>query len=150
MALPAHDQGLEKGMARAALRTRRDAGHGGNEGGARAGRARPAGEGEPVVYPIQAPASDAPGSEGEAVGPHRVLHPAVPCREKHRALDQVVPCKENRDSGSEVTRTKSRVTEADLGSNGGAANALETNPAASEPGPTGGAGGLRRSGTALV
>ena len=91
-----------------------------------------------MVDPIQAPASDAPGSAGEAVGPHRALHPAVPCREKHCALDLVVPCKEKRDSGGEVTRTKVRVTEADLESNGGAANVLATTPAASEPCPTGG------------
>ena len=103
-----------------------------------------------MADPIQAPASHAPGSAGEAVGPHRALHSVVPCKEKHHALDLMVPCKEKRDSGGEVTRTKVRVTEAGLESNGGAANALAANPAASEPGPTGGACGLRRSGTVLV
>ena len=103
-----------------------------------------------MADPIQAPASDAPGSAGEAVGPNRALHPVVLCKEKHRALDLMVPCEEKRDSGGEVTRTKDRITQADLESNGGAANALAANPAASEPGPTGGAGGLHRSGTGLV
>ena len=102
-----------------------------------------------MVDPIQAPASDVPDSTGEAAGPHRALHPVVPCKEKHRALG-VVPCKEKRDSGGEVTRTRVRITEADLESNDGAANAPATSPAASEPGPTGGAGGLRRSGTSFV
>ena len=55
-----------------------------DEGGARAGRARPVGEGEPVVDPIQASASDVPGSAGEAVGPHRALHPVVPCKGRLR------------------------------------------------------------------
>ena len=40
-----------------------------------------------------------------------------------------------------MTRTKVRITVADLESNGGAANALATNPAANEPGPTGGQAG---------
>ena len=80
------------------------------EGGARAGRARPIGEGGPVVDPVQAPASDVPDSTGEAVGPHRALHPVVPCKEKHCALNLVVPCREKQDSGGEVTRTKIRIT----------------------------------------
>ena len=84
-----------------------------------------------MIDPIQAPASDVPGSAGGAVGPHRAPHPVVPCKEKHRALDLVVPCKEERDSGGEVTRTEVRITEADLESNGGAANALATNLGAS-------------------
>ena len=50
----------------------------------------------------------------------------------------------------EATRAKIWVTEADLGSSGGAADALATNSAASEPGPSGGAGGLRCSGAGLV
>ena len=103
-----------------------------------------------MVDPIQAPASDVPGTAGEAVGPHLALHPVVPCKEKHRALDLMVPCKEKRDTGGGVTRTKVRITEADLESNGGAASALATNPSAGEPGPTGVAGGLRRSGTGSV
>ena len=50
LALPANGRGpKEKGMAHAALRTHRDAGHGGDEEGARAGRARPVGMGELVV-----------------------------------------------------------------------------------------------------
>ena len=103
-----------------------------------------------MVDPIQAPASDAPGSAGEAAGSHHALHSVVACRDKHRALDLMAPCKDKRDSGGEVTRTEVRVTEEDLGSSGGAANALATNPVASGPGPTGGAGGLHRSGTGLV
>ena len=103
-----------------------------------------------MVDPIQAPASDAPGSAGGAAGPHRAPHPVVPGKERHRAPDLVVSCKEKRGSGGEVTRTKVRITEADLESNSGAAKSLATNPVASEPGPTGGAGGLRRSGTGLV
>ena len=137
-ALPARDQDLvEKGMAHAALRTHRGAGHGGDEEGARAGRARCAGEGEPTADPIQVSASDAPGSAGGAVGPHRAPHPAEAGKERHRATDLMAPCKEKRGSGGGATRTKVRITEADLGSSG-------------EPGPTGGAGRLRCSGAGLV
>ena len=103
-----------------------------------------------MADPIQVSASDAPGSAGGAVGPHRAPHPAVAGKERHRAPDLMVPCKEKRGSGGEATRTKVRITEADLGSSGGAAGVLATNPAASEPGPTGGAGGLRCSGAGLV
>ena len=44
LALPAHGLGpKERDMTRAALRTHRDTGYGGDEEGARAGRARPVG-----------------------------------------------------------------------------------------------------------
>jgi len=83
-----------------------------------------------MVDPTQAPAPDASGSAGGAVGP------AVG-EEAHRAPDLVAPCKGKRGSGGGATRTKVRITEADLGSSG-------------EPGPTGGAGRLRCSGAGLV
>ena len=90
-----------------------------------------------MVDPIQASAADVPGSAGEAVGPHRTL-------------DLMVPCKEKRNSGGEVTRTKVRITVADLESNGGAASALATNSAANESGSAGEADGLRHSDAGLV
>ena len=50
LALPAHGRGpKEKDMAHVAPRTHRDADHGGDEEGARAGRARPVEEGGPVI-----------------------------------------------------------------------------------------------------
>ena len=50
LAHPTSERGSkEKDMARAAPLARRDAGHGGDEGGARAGRARPLGEGDRLV-----------------------------------------------------------------------------------------------------
>ena len=117
-------------MAHAALRTRRDAGHGGDEGCARAGRARSLGEGGPAVDPTQAPVPGASGSSGGGVGP-------AAGEEAHRAPGLMAPCKEKRGSGGGATRAKVRITEADLGSSG-------------EPGPTGGAGRLRCSGAGLV
>ena len=73
LALPAYSQGpKEKGMAHAALRTHRDAGHGGDEEGARACRAQPVGEREPGVDLIQASAADVPNSAGEADRPRRM------------------------------------------------------------------------------
>ena len=113
-------------MAQTALRTHRDAGHGGDEEGARAGRARSAGEGGPMADPIQVSASDAPGSAGGAVGPHGAPRPAVAGEGRHRAPDLTVPCKEKRGSGGEATRMKARITEADLGSSGGAAGSSQT------------------------
>ena len=70
-----------------------------------------------MVDSIQASAADVPRSAGKAVGPRRTLH-------------LVVPCKEERNSGGEVTRTKVRITAADLESNGGVASVLATNSAA--------------------
>ena len=150
-ALPAYDQDLvEKGMARAARRSHRDAGHWGDEGLARADQARSAGEGEPMVDPIQASASDASGPAGGAAGPHHAPHPVAAGKERQRTPDLMVPYKKKRGFGGAATRTRVRVTEADLESNGEAANALATNPVGSESGPTGGAGELRCSGAGLV
>ena len=83
-----------------------------------------------MVDPIRASAADVPGSAGEAVGPRRTMH-------------LMVPCKEERNSGGEVTRTKVRITAADLKSNGGVANALATDSAANESGSAGEADGVR-------
>ena len=103
-----------------------------------------------MADPIQASASDAPGSAGGAVGPYRAPHPAVAGKGRHRAPDLMVSCKEKRGFGDEVARAMVRITEADPGPNGGAANALATNPAGSGPGSTGGAVGLRHSDAGLV
>ena len=78
-ALPAHDQDPAEGsMAHAVLRAHRDAGHGGDEEGARtgeegarAGQARSSGVGGPTAGPIHITANDALGSDGGAVGPRR-------------------------------------------------------------------------------
>ena len=67
LALPAKGRSpLEKGIAHAALRAHRVAGHGGDEEGAHACRAQPVGGGGPVVNPIQASSTDVPGSAGSA------------------------------------------------------------------------------------
>ena len=97
-----------------------------------------------MVDPIQASASDAPGSAVGAVGP-------AAGKEGHRAPGLMVPCKERRGSGGETTRAKVRITEADLGPSDGAAGVFATCSAASEPGPMGAAScGRRCSGAGLV
>ena len=119
-----------------------------DEGVARADRARSAGEGEPVVDPIQASASDASGSAGGAAGPHHAPHLVAAGKERQRTPDLAVPYKKKQGFGGVVTRTRARIIEAELESNGEAANALATNPVGSESGSTGGAG--ERAGRARV
>ena len=71
-ALPAHGRGSEeRDMAHAAPRKHHDADHGGDEEGARANRARPVEDGEPVTDPIQTSAAVAQGSAGKADEPRR-------------------------------------------------------------------------------
>ena len=83
-----------------------------------------------MIDQTEAFAADVPGSAGKAVGPRRTLHLMYPCK---------VEC----NSGGEVTRTKVRITAADLESNGGIASALAAVSAASESGSAGEAAGVR-------
>ena len=57
-----------------------------------------------MVDPTQAPAPDASGSAGGAVGP-------AAGEGAHRAPGLVAPCKEKRGFGGGATRTKLRITE---------------------------------------
>ena len=90
-----------------------------------------------MVDPIQAPATDVPGSAREAGGPRRTLH-------------LMVPYKEKRNSGGEVTRKKVCIAATDLEPNGEIASMFATNSAANVPGLAGEADGLRYPDEGLV
>ena len=81
LAFPAQGRGPEeKDMSHAAPRMHRDADHWGDEEGARAGRARPAEEGEPAIDSIQTSAAEVHGTAGKGDGPRSPGAGLVWCR----------------------------------------------------------------------